>query len=269
MNLELFKEQLKEKNFSQSYIFEGKDEFLKSLCSEFIQKVLNPMDDMKISAEILNQTHPDLMIIEPEKNTISIEKIRNMIEYVQIRPLDAKYKLVVINNADCLKNESSNALLKTLEESFDYVIICLLVKSRYKLLSTIRSRCIFVSESDNSFEFDFSLYEELFEIVSVTLNGDFSAIFNSKNKEYLLTLKEDYNFLPALYEFFKEFYIYIETGLEPNDRILKKFFKIHNDIMISKVDKILETIDLVRNNLYNNVNFQLSIEKIFVMIARN
>ena len=35
-----------------------------------------------------------------------------------------------------------------------------------------------------------------------------------------------------------------------------------------KLSKILETIEIVRENLYNNVNFQLSIEKIFITILR-
>ena len=133
---QLFKEKLDSLTFSQNYIVEGSESFLEKVSSELIKKVLNPDDEFKNSREIEENTHPDLMIVEPERNNISIDSIRNMIEYVQKRPLDSKYKLVIIKGGQFLRTESSNALLKTLEESFDYVIICILVC----LLYTSKSR---------------------------------------------------------------------------------------------------------------------------------
>ena len=136
MNYTLFKEKIEFFDFSQNYIVEGSETFLDSVSKELTLKVLNPEDDFKIFREIEEQTHPDLMIVESERNNISIDSIREMIKYVQKRPLEGKYKLVIIKGGQFLRAESSNALLKTLEESFDYVIICILVDSRYKLLST-------------------------------------------------------------------------------------------------------------------------------------
>ena len=169
MNYTLFKEKIDIYDFSQNYIVEGSETFLDKVSKELTLKVLNPEEDFKISREIEEQTHPDLMIVESERNNISIDSIREMIKYVQKRPLEGKYKLVIIKGGQFLRAESSNALLKTLEESFDYVIICILVDSRYKLLSTIRSRCIFISEVNSSENFDYSDYGKLLEILIVTL----------------------------------------------------------------------------------------------------
>ncbi|MFT4445190.1 hypothetical protein [Parvimonas sp. G1967] len=268
MNYTLFKEKIDIYDFSQNYIVEGSETFLDKVSKELTLKVLNPEEDFKISREIEEQTHPDLMIVESERNFISIDSIRNMIKYVQKRPLESKYKLVIIKGGQFLRAESSNALLKTLEESFDYVIICILVDSRYKLLSTIRSRCIFISEVNSSENFDYSDYGKLLEILSLALKGEFLAIYDSKNKEYLLSLKEDRDFIPLLYNFFKEFYIFLETGKDISDKNILKIFKNNVNFDKNKVVKILETIEIVRENLYNNVNFQLSVEKIFIAILR-
>lgn len=266
MNLTLFKEQMNLGKFSQSYIFEGDENFLDNLLEDFIQKVMNPENDFKILKEIEEKTHPDLLVINPEKNNISIDSIRNMIEYVQKRPLNSKYKLVIIKNAEYLRKESSNALLKTLEESLDYVVICIAVNSRYKLLETIRSRCVFVSQVDFSVKFNYEDYEELLKLISLALNGDFSCLYNSKNKEYLMSLKEDEKFLPILYEIFKEFYIFLEVKNENIDKNLLRIFRNNENFKKEKIEKILENIEMVRENLKNNVNFQLSIEKIFITI---
>ena len=268
MNYDLFKEKIDFFDFSQNYIVEGSETFLEKVSRDLTLKVLNPEDDFKISKEIEEQTHPDLMIVESEKNNIPIDLIRDMIKYVQKRPLESKYKLVIIKGGQFLRAESSNALLKTLEESFDYVIICILVDSRYKLLSTIRSRCIFVSEVNSSENFDYSDYGRLLEILSLALEGDFLAIYNLKNKEYLMGLKEDRNFVPLLYNFFKEFYIFLETGQDVSNKEILKIFKNNVNFDRKKLVKILDAIEIVRENLYNNVNFQLSIEKIFITILR-
>lgn len=266
MNLTLFREQINLGKFSQSYIFEGNDVFLDKLVEEFVLKVLNPDNDFSISKKVIERTHPDLLIINPEKNNISIDSIRNMIDYIQKRPLTSRYKLVIIKGAEYLRKESSNALLKTLEESFDYVIIGICVSSRYKLLETIRSRCVFVSQEDFSIKYNYENYEELLKIISLALNKNFSCLYDSKNKEYLLSLKDDENFLQFLYEIFKEFYLFLETEKQNSDKNLSRLFKNNSEIKKEKLEKILNTIENVRENLYNNVNFQLSIEKIFITI---
>lgn len=100
MNYTLFKEKIDFFDFSQNYIVEGSEDFLDKVSKELTLKVLNPEDDFKISREIEEQTHPDLMIVESERNNIPIDSIREMIKYVQKRPLESKYKLVIIKKVD-------------------------------------------------------------------------------------------------------------------------------------------------------------------------
>lgn len=264
MNILEFKEKVENSNFSQNYIFEGNESFLKETSNYFINTILNPNNDFKIQKEIDEKTHPDLMIIEEEKNNISIEKIRNMIEYVQKRPLISKYKVVLIKNAQYLRKESSNALLKTLEESFSYIIIGIFVDSKYKLLDTIRSRCIFISSNDVKFKVNIDLYKKLLNIIDLALNKDFYCIYDEENMEYLLSLKDDKDFLKVFFEILKEFYIFLETKNKNINEKLLEIFKKHEDIKKEKIEKILQTIEMVKENLYNNVNFKLSLERIFV-----
>ena len=71
-----------------------------------------------------------------------------------------------------------------------------------------------------------------------------------------------------MYNFFKEFYIFLETGKDVSNEDILKIFKNNINYDKDKLLKILDTINIVRENLYNNVNFQLSIEKIFITIIR-
>lgn len=93
--------------------------------------------------------HPHLMVIRPDedenkskdkakKATIKIDKIREILPFVQ-QTLEG-WRVIVIEPAEALNIASSNALLKTLEEPSERVIIILLAEHYLKLPATIRSR---------------------------------------------------------------------------------------------------------------------------------
>ena len=86
------------------------------------------------------QRHPDVRLIEPEKTTISIDQVRELIDEVAFQPFEARYRLAVLDPADQMKIEAQNSLLKTLEEPASRTIIILITTNPYILLETIRSR---------------------------------------------------------------------------------------------------------------------------------
>jgi len=101
----------------------------KSLALEFAKAVLK--------TENL-ETHPDFQILESEEE-ISVEKVRQFINQVSFKPFISKFKVAVIDNAQNLNEQSSNALLKTLEEPPLAAVLILI--SNKRLLPTIVSRC--------------------------------------------------------------------------------------------------------------------------------
>ncbi|MBN2319707.1 MAG: DNA polymerase III subunit [Acidobacteria bacterium] len=86
------------------------------------------------------QKHPDVRLIEPEKTTISINQVRELIDEVAFQPFEARYRLAVLDPADQMKIEAQNSLLKTLEEPASRTVIILITTNPYMLLETIRSR---------------------------------------------------------------------------------------------------------------------------------
>ena len=61
---------------------------------------------------------------------------------VAIKPYSSKYKVYIINEAEKMTVQAQNAILKTLEEPPAYVVILLLVSNLRTLLPTILSRCV-------------------------------------------------------------------------------------------------------------------------------
>lgn len=89
-------------------------------------------------------THPNYVYISTDEENkkqnvkIKIEKIRDLLPFVQ-QTVDG-WRVIVIEPAEALNIASSNALLKTLEEPGENIVIILLADHYLKLPATIRSR---------------------------------------------------------------------------------------------------------------------------------
>ncbi|MBU1879702.1 MAG: DNA polymerase III subunit delta' [Chloroflexi bacterium] len=75
------------------------------------------------------------------QDLIAIDDIRDMQRSVALAPLEGRCKVVVIAGAERMTIEAANALLKTLEEPPDRVVLALTTADAGLLLPTIVSRC--------------------------------------------------------------------------------------------------------------------------------
>lgn len=112
---------------------------------------------------------------------ISVDELRNVIDFAQIKPQLAKRRVILINDAHLLSVSAANALLKLLEEPNNDVYL-LLVTSNYRLLpQTIISRCC-VFELTNHGCIDDQVIEQLYLDLNgylVEKNKDLLSITNS------------------------------------------------------------------------------------------
>lgn len=85
--------------------------------------------------------HPDFLEIRPGDGDIKVEQMRDVIEKLPFRPFEAARRVIIIDDAQRLRDEAANAFLKVLEEPPDYVTFVLVTNDWDSLLPTIRSRC--------------------------------------------------------------------------------------------------------------------------------
>lgn len=99
-----------------------------------------------------NQTNPDFSLImeDEDKNSIGVETIRALQEDMAKAPEYGMRKVYVIGVAEKMTLEAQNALLKTLEEPAEYVVVILVCTNIALLLETIRSRVVRIDFARNS-----------------------------------------------------------------------------------------------------------------------
>jgi DNA polymerase-3 subunit delta' len=73
--------------------------------------------------------------------TLTIETVRQLRASTALRPLEARRRFVIVDDAEAMQGPAQEALLKTLEEPPPSVTIVLLASDGDALLPTIRSRC--------------------------------------------------------------------------------------------------------------------------------
>jgi DNA polymerase-3 subunit delta' len=94
------------------------------------------------SCEKINAvTHPDLVMITPEKGEIRVGEIRAVEESLSFKPFEGRRKVVIIDDADSMNPSAANAFLKTLEEPPEESLLILIAAHPDRLQETIRSRC--------------------------------------------------------------------------------------------------------------------------------
>jgi len=93
--------------------------------------------------QIQSMQYPDLSLVTPAEGhqDILIDQIRELQHTLALAPYSARYRIALIPNFQKLTVQAQNALLKTLEEPQDKVIIFITVNALESLLPTIVSRC--------------------------------------------------------------------------------------------------------------------------------
>ena len=138
----------KKERVAQGYIFTGPRGVGKTTTARIMAKGLNcsdskngqPCNDCTVCNEITESRNLDVLEIDGASNR-GIEEIRNLRELIKFTPMNAPYKIFIIDEVHMLTNPAFNALLRTLEEPPTHGKFIMCTTDIHKLPATIISRC--------------------------------------------------------------------------------------------------------------------------------
>lgn len=140
--------QLESGRISHAYLFTGSRGTGKTTCAKILSKAVNclnpvdgnPCNECEICKGIDNGSILDVIEIDAASNN-GVDNIRDLREEANFTPVNAKYRVYIIDEVHMLSIGAFNALLKTLEEPPSHVIFILATTEIHKLPATILSRC--------------------------------------------------------------------------------------------------------------------------------
>jgi DNA polymerase-3 subunit delta' len=96
---------------------------------------------------VAHRSHPDVHSVVPEGLSIGVSEMREIVGRSARRPVNGRWQIVVIEDADRLTEQASNALLKAVEEPPPRTVFLLCAPSTHPddVSVTIRSRCRLVT----------------------------------------------------------------------------------------------------------------------------
>lgn len=128
-----FERAVGEDSLEHAYLFSGQEMIGKRTFALELGYFLCPPRPL----EIFN---PDLLLLGDEG--ISIDQVRNLKNFLMLKPYVGRYKIAVIDNAHQMGVEAASAMLKVLEEPPAHSLIVLISANPQALLPTIYSRCV-------------------------------------------------------------------------------------------------------------------------------
>jgi DNA polymerase-3 subunit delta' len=258
------------------------------------------------NCKIRTMRHPDVWLIEPEKTTISINQVRDLINEIAFQPLEARYRVAILDPAEQMRIEAHNSLLKTLEEPPSRTVIILVTTNPYMLLETIRSRSRLLQFGEipqdgierRLIESEGRSPEEA-RLAAALSGGSLAAALNFDAKEYGEIRKQALQFVTLLLkrgqfteasalavrvtkekQFFQLWIESVMTLLQDvyyeniaAERIgqrgmLEELAPLARAVSRSMLASVIEAIGKLKSDLRLNVNRQLALEAMFLELTQ-
>ena len=134
---------------AHAYLFTGSRGVGKTSCARIFAKTINcqhrtpageACNECQSCIEFNRGTSLNIVELDAASNN-GVDDIRSLTEQVQVPPINAQYRVFIVDEVHMLSPAAFNAFLKTLEEPPSYVIFILATTEKHKIIPTILSRC--------------------------------------------------------------------------------------------------------------------------------
>jgi DNA polymerase-3 subunit gamma/tau len=149
--LKALENSISQNKLHQAYIFSGTRGVGKTTIARVFSKCLNcmqadspqviPCDKCSACEEIKIGRHMEFLEVDAASRT-GVDDMRELLDSVQYKPANARFKIYLIDEVHMLSKSSFNALLKTLEEPPPHVMFLMATTEVEKVPKTVLSRCL-------------------------------------------------------------------------------------------------------------------------------
>ncbi len=228
---------------------------------------------------------------------------------IAIKPYSSEYKIYIVDEAEKMNTQAQNTLLKTLEEPPEYAVIMLLSTRAEAMLPTILSRCVTLTtkpvSDDKVKHFLMNKVQipdyrasicasfargNVGRAIRLASNEDFDRMKNEVlgNLKNIFELEvyqmaeaakkiteekfEVDDYLDLCFIWYRDVLLYKACGDKKHLIFLEEIREIERigeKYTYEAIEKIIKAIDLARSRIKSNVNFDLTMELLFMTMKKD
>ena len=240
----------------------------------FIKEILCSKLDVNhrqvLCKRIDDGNYPEIKIIEPDGMLIKKKQILDLQQEFSRSAFEGSKRIYIIRDADKMRSETANSMLKFLEEPDNDIIAILMTNNYNNLLSTIISRCQVIRlNNDNALVNDTDFDNLIVNFIkSIEINGiktimkEQELLFNTisiKDREKLLNVFD--KMIDMYYDIMKISVNNLNISFKNYEDIFTDFAgkNTYNDLL-NKINYLVKTKDTIKNN----VNINLLIDSLII-----
>ena len=240
---------------------------------EILTKDLMDNDKKTLCQRIDDGNYPEIKIVTPDGMLIKKQQILDLQLDFSRAAVEGNKRIYIIRDADKMRSETANSMLKFLEEPDNNVVAILMTNNFNNLLPTIVSRCQVIRLANNDVK---QVDKELDDIVvnfvqSIENNGIITIL---KEQELLfnrIPVKERNKFINVFDKMIDMYYDIMKISADIVNIKYSDYFDILKKIadknttvlLLKKINYLTEAKDRIKYN----VNINLLIDSVIVKIG--
>lgn len=312
--MQLLENSIRKNRLSHAYLFEGERGTKKyEIGLYFAMRLLCTEEDKPCGTchncrRIQNRTHPNVYVIEPQKNIIRKQQIQDLQHEFNKTAIEPGPKVYIIKNVELINVNAANSLLKFLEEPHPNIHAILTTENIHRILPTIISRSQVIQFTSLSSKLvyqelvDEGYPEETSHIISNLTNATGEA-FDIASNEYFMDIidlvKNVFKILVTKSEplvvYFNENSSIIYQDRELNDLFISSLMIYQKDIIDYKIGNMyhiafeeemdtiqaiardktknrlieeLESMLVLKSKMRSYINFRLAYDNLLLKLER-
>lgn len=226
-----------------------------------------------ICRRIDDGNYPELKIIEPDGMLIKKQQILDLQKMFSMVAVEGNKRIYLIKDAEKMRSETANSMLKFLEEPENNIIAILMTNNFNNMLSTIISRCQIIrlnNELDVNLEND--LDRDVLNFVKCIENDGINTIMNEQDILFNKINIKDREDLIVFFDKMIDMYYDIMKIVIGNLNVKyidfkEEFISIANNYTYDKILDIINLLIKYRDAIKNNVNINLLVDSMIVSMG--
>ena len=215
-----------------------------------------------LSKRICENNYPEFKIIEPDGMLIKKQQILDLQKDFSLEAIEGNKRIYVIKDADKMRSETANSMLKFLEEPNSNIIAILMTNNYNGMLSTIISRCQIIKLANDNKEINEEYVDLAINFVENIEKYGVRTVINIQNILFdTISSKERDKLILFFDRVIDIYYDIMKIAIEAKNIKYQKYYDVlswialknNRNVILNKINYLLMAKETIKYNVNNNL----------------